>query len=107
MVHAKELCVALRDDEKYIRTEELLALQKPSDALSGHDALQFQVAHQAHELHMKLSEHELRCTGKHNDVLLHGMKQRFFPELGDKRDHVFGAWTAAHAAKGHDPGYHR
>jgi tryptophan 2,3-dioxygenase len=40
--------------------------------------------HQAHELYMKLIEHELRFTGKHSDLLLHGMK----------------------AAKGHDPGCH-
>jgi len=34
------------------------------------------------------------------------MKQRFFPKLWDVRDDVFGDWTAAQAAKGHDPGYH-
>src|SRR6476619_7372246 len=52
--------VALTDYEKYIRTEELLALQKAPEALSCHDELQFQVVHQAHELYMKLIEHELR-----------------------------------------------
>ena len=50
----------LTDYEKYIRTSELLALQKPFDALSCHDELQFQIVHQAHELYMKLIEHELR-----------------------------------------------
>jgi tryptophan 2,3-dioxygenase len=52
------------DYEKYIRTEELLGLQKAPEALSCHDELQFQVVHQAHELYMKLVEHELRfvCT---------------------------------------------
>jgi tryptophan 2,3-dioxygenase len=50
----------LTDYEKYIRTEELLALQKTADTLSCHDELQFQVVHQAHELYMKLIEHELR-----------------------------------------------
>jgi tryptophan 2,3-dioxygenase len=50
----------LTDYEKYIRTEELLALQKAPEALSCHDELQFQVVHQAHELYMKLIEHELR-----------------------------------------------
>jgi tryptophan 2,3-dioxygenase len=50
----------LTDYEKYIRTEELLNLQKPADVLSCHDELQFQVVHQAHELYMKLIEHELR-----------------------------------------------
>src|SRR5438874_5381840 len=50
----------LTDYEKYIRTEELLSLQKSGEALSCHDELQFQVVHQAHELYMKLIEHELR-----------------------------------------------
>ena len=50
----------LTDYEKYIRTSELLALQKQPDALSCHDELQFQIVHQAHELYMKLIEHELR-----------------------------------------------
>ena len=54
----------LTDYEKYIRTEELLALQKQPEALTCHDEMQFQVVHQAHELYMKLIEHELRfaCT---------------------------------------------
>jgi len=233
--------VPLTDYEKYIRTEELLALQKAPETLTCHDELQFQVVHQAHELYMKLIEHELRfaCTlletsevaravtalgrvskiervllqsidlldtmaptdymtirtglgrgsgqespgfrtmlrlpgelvwpavaafldkegvtlrqiydrphdhhllfqlceglvdydqllqtwrsrhlmlvyriigtgtpslkGKHSDLLAHGMKQRFFPKLWDVRDDVFHDWTAAQAAKGHDPGYH-
>lgn len=51
--------MALTDYEKYIRTEELLALQKPADCLTCHDELQFQVVHQAAELWMKLVEHEL------------------------------------------------
>lgn len=50
----------LTDYEKYIRTEELLALQKPPDGLTCHDELQFQVVHQQSELWMKLVEHELR-----------------------------------------------
>jgi tryptophan 2,3-dioxygenase len=52
--------VALTDYETYIRTEELLALQKPAADLSCHDELQFQVVHQVAELWMKLVEHELR-----------------------------------------------
>ncbi|HEX4422765.1 MAG TPA: tryptophan 2,3-dioxygenase family protein [Kofleriaceae bacterium] len=233
--------MALTDYEKYIRTEELLSLQKAPEALTCHDELQFQVVHQAHELYMKLIEHELRFVcqllgdgqaaravttlrrvtraqhvllqsidlldtmapsdymtirtglgrgsgqespgfrtmlrlpgelvwpamaaflerqgvslrqiyehphdhhllfqlcegltdydqllqswrsrhlmlvyriigagtpslkGKHSDLLAHGMKQRFFPKLWDVRDEVFGEWTAAQEAKGHDPGYH-
>jgi tryptophan 2,3-dioxygenase len=50
----------LTDYEKYIRTEELLALQKAPESLTCHDEMQFQVVHQAHELYMKLVEHELR-----------------------------------------------
>lgn len=49
----------LTDYEKYIRTEELLALQKPADRLACHDELQFQMVHQVAELWMKLIEHEL------------------------------------------------
>lgn len=51
---------ALTDYEKYIRTEELLALQKPAERLVCHDELQFQTVHQVAELWMKLVEHELR-----------------------------------------------
>lgn len=229
------------DYEKYIRTDELLGLQKPPEEMTCHDELQFQVVHQAHELYMKLIEHELRfvCTllqadelaravttlgrvtrtqrvlltsielldtmaptdymtirtglgrgsgqespgfrtmlklpgevvwpafaafleregvtlraiyehphdhhalfqlceglvdydqllqmwrqrhlmlvyriigtgtpslkGKHSELLAHGMKTRFFPALWDVRDDVFGEWTAAQAAAGHDTGYH-
>src|SRR5262250_2401961 len=50
----------LTDYEKYIRTEELLALQKAGESLTCHDEMQFQIVHQAHELYMKLIEHELR-----------------------------------------------
>jgi tryptophan 2,3-dioxygenase len=49
----------LTDYEKYIRTEELLALQKEPAKLSCHDELQFQIVHQAAELWMKLCDHEL------------------------------------------------
>jgi tryptophan 2,3-dioxygenase len=233
--------VALTDYEKYIRTEQLLALQKAPDALTCHDELQFQIVHQAHELYMKLIDHELQffcrllgsdeparaittlrrvsgiqrvllhsvdlldtmaptdymmirtglgrgsgqespgfrtmlklpgelvwpafaaylerqhtalraiydhphdhhqlfqlceglvdydqllqtwryrhlmlvyriigtgtpsLKGKHSELLAHGMKTRFFPALWDVRDAVFGDWTAAQAAKGHETGYH-
>jgi tryptophan 2,3-dioxygenase len=49
----------LTDYEKYIRTSELLALQKSAAELSTHDELQFQVVHQVAELWMKLCQHEL------------------------------------------------
>jgi tryptophan 2,3-dioxygenase len=233
--------VGLTDYEKYIRTEELLALQKTPDALTCHDELQFQVVHQAHELYMKLIAHELRffcklleqgevargvstlkrvstaqrvllhsielldtmaptdymtirtglgrgsgqespgfrmmlrmpgellwpafsaflersqltlrqiydaphthhavfqlceglvdydqllqtwryrhlvlvyriigmgtpsLKGKPSDLLVHGMKQRFFPKLWEVRDEVFSDWTAEQTAQGKDHGYH-
>ena len=52
--------MALTDYEKYIRTEELLSLQKSPEQLTCHDEMQFQIVHQAHELYMKQIEHELR-----------------------------------------------
>ena len=44
----------LTDYEKYIRTEELLSLQKEGEALSCDDELTFQMVHQIAELHFKL-----------------------------------------------------
>ncbi len=58
----------LTDYEKYIRTDELLGLQKSPEALSCHDELQFQIIHQAHELYMKLIEHELRFVCRSLDA---------------------------------------
>jgi tryptophan 2,3-dioxygenase len=52
----------LTDYERYIRTEELLALQKRPDQLSCHDELQFQIVHQVAELWMKLCAHELELV---------------------------------------------
>src|SRR5512135_1462218 len=54
----------LSDYEKYIRTEELLALQKAGEQLSCHDELQFQIVHQVAELWMKLIEHEIVFAGE-------------------------------------------
>lgn len=53
----------LSDYEKYIRTEELLALQKPRETQVCHDELQFQTVHQVAELWMKLCEQELLFVG--------------------------------------------
>src|SRR3954469_8481267 len=47
------------DYEKYLRTDELLSLQKPVDTLACHDEMQFQIVHQVMELWLKLVEHEL------------------------------------------------
>lgn len=52
--------MALTDYEKYIRTDELLALQKKPDELTCHDEMQFQLVHQVAELWMKLIEFEVR-----------------------------------------------
>jgi tryptophan 2,3-dioxygenase len=46
------------DYEIYLRTDELLALQKRPEALACHDELQFQIVHQSAELWMKLIDHE-------------------------------------------------
>src|SRR5436853_2592271 len=46
--------------ERYLRTEELLSLQKPENELTHHDELQFQVVHQVFELWWKEAAFELR-----------------------------------------------
>jgi tryptophan 2,3-dioxygenase len=46
--------------ERYLRTEELLSLQKAEEELAHHDELQFQVVHQVFELWWKESAFELR-----------------------------------------------
>ncbi len=46
--------------ERYLRTEELLSLQKPENQLTHHDELQFQVVHQVFELWWKETAYELR-----------------------------------------------
>jgi tryptophan 2,3-dioxygenase len=50
--------------EKYLRTEELLSLQKPEEQLVHHDELQFQVVHQVFELWWKEADFELRTIRK-------------------------------------------
>src|SRR6516225_5045173 len=47
------------DYERYLRTDELLSLQTPTDKLSHPDELTFQVVHQASELLMKGAVWEL------------------------------------------------
>ena len=54
----------LTDYEKYIRTDELLSLQKPAEALATHDELQFQTIHQVAELWMKQIEHEVQAVAR-------------------------------------------
>jgi tryptophan 2,3-dioxygenase len=47
------------DYERYLRTDDLLSLQKPTDELSHPDELTFQVVHQSSELLMKGAHWEL------------------------------------------------
>jgi len=47
------------DYEKYLSIPDLLACQKPPEALVHHDELMFQIVHQTAELWMKLEIHEL------------------------------------------------
>jgi tryptophan 2,3-dioxygenase len=47
------------DYEKYIRTGELLSLQKAPSELVTHDEMQFMIVHQVAELWMKLAAHEI------------------------------------------------
>jgi tryptophan 2,3-dioxygenase len=56
------------DYEKYIRTAELLALQRRPEELASPDELLFQITHQAAELWMKLVEYEVeRARGQIGD----------------------------------------
>jgi tryptophan 2,3-dioxygenase len=50
---------AASDYERYLRTDELLALQKPPEEMLHPDELTFQVSHQASELLMKGASWEL------------------------------------------------
>ncbi|MBV9193457.1 MAG: hypothetical protein JO168_04880 [Solirubrobacterales bacterium] len=47
------------DYERYLRTDELLALQKPDEERVHHDELLFQTVHQASELWLKLAGTEV------------------------------------------------
>ncbi len=53
---------AASDYERYLRTDELLALQKPAEEMLHPDELTFQVTHQASELLMKGAAWELDRT---------------------------------------------
>ncbi len=56
---AHDTAKRLSEYEIYLRTEELLSLQKPPEQMSHHDELQFQVVHQTFELWWKEAAHEL------------------------------------------------
>jgi tryptophan 2,3-dioxygenase len=57
------------DYERYLRTDELLALQKAPAERAHHDELLFQCTHQASELWLKLAGEELEVATEH---LRHG-----------------------------------
>jgi tryptophan 2,3-dioxygenase len=53
------------DYERYLRTEELLELQKEPDERAHHDELLFQTVHQSSELWLKLAWNEVELAAKH------------------------------------------
>src|SRR2546430_6331913 len=55
------------DYERYLRTDELLALQKRPEERSHHDELLFQTVHQSSELWLKLAAEEIRTPTEHLD----------------------------------------
>ncbi len=55
------------DYERYIRTQELLSLQKKTTALANHDELMFQCIHQSMELWFKVAIFELEKIARFLD----------------------------------------
>jgi len=53
------------DYERYLRTDELLALQKTPEEMSHRDELLFQTVHQSSELWLKLACFEVEAATKH------------------------------------------
>jgi tryptophan 2,3-dioxygenase len=53
------------DYERYLRTDELLALQKRPEERVHHDELLFQTVHQSSELWLKLAAEEVQVAGEH------------------------------------------
>jgi tryptophan 2,3-dioxygenase len=61
------------DYERYLRTDELLALQKSADERAHRDELLFQTVHQSSELWLKLAWNEIEeATARVNADDLHG-----------------------------------
>jgi tryptophan 2,3-dioxygenase len=56
---------AASDYERYLHTDELLALQKTPDERAHHDELLFQCTHQASELWLKLAGEEMEVATAH------------------------------------------
>ena len=55
------------DYERYLRTDELLTLQKPPEEQAHHDELLFQTVHQASELWVNLAWREAEEAARHLD----------------------------------------
>jgi tryptophan 2,3-dioxygenase len=53
------------DYERYLRTDELLSLQKTPDERAHHDELLFQTVHQSSELWLKLAGEEMEVATEH------------------------------------------
>jgi tryptophan 2,3-dioxygenase len=58
---------AASDYERYLRTDELLALQKPASEMVHRDELLFQTIHQTAELWLKLAAAEVETATSHVD----------------------------------------
>ena len=56
------------DYERYLRTDELLSLQKPSGEMNHRDELLFQTIHQTAELWLKLAGFEVQAAMTHLDA---------------------------------------
>jgi tryptophan 2,3-dioxygenase len=56
------------DYERYLRTDELLSLQKPPEQQTHHDELLFQTVHQASELWLKLATTEVEQAASELDA---------------------------------------
>src|SRR6187397_559003 len=56
------------DYERYLRTDELLALQKPPGEMAHRDELLFQTIHQTAELWLKLASFEVETAIAHIDA---------------------------------------
>ena len=56
---------AASDYERYLRTDELLSLQKTPDEQTHHDELLFQTVHQSSELWLKLATTEVDAAAAH------------------------------------------
>jgi tryptophan 2,3-dioxygenase len=55
------------DYERYLRTDELLSLQKTQEEQTHHDELLFQTVHQSSELWLKLATTEIETAADHLD----------------------------------------